>query len=272
MTSEAIDIRSHFELTDTPYTREIRVADRWPHPVFDQPLEALHGTVRDRMSAALVAPAGTGKTMLLRTLRERLPEARYRVHYVKVTSLSKRDFCRELCQAVDARPAGTFNTAVRRLQERLVALLDQDSLRPVLIIDEAHDMRPDVLATLRVLTNFSMDSRLVVSVILAGQPPLTRMLRRQDLEAVARRLAHCATLRLLSRGETVEYVRHRLQVAGSTGDLFDQPAHDALYENAGGNLRAIDRLAFKALQQAATDGAKVVGAEHVVAARKTVWP
>jgi len=272
MTTETTDIRSHFGLSAMPFTREIRVVDRWPTPSFDDVLEALHATVKDRMSAALIAPAGTGKTMLLRTLRERLPEARYRVHYVKVTSLSKRDFCRELCDAVDAHPAGTFNAAVRSLQSRLRTLLDQDSLRPVVVIDEAHDMRLEVLAILRILTNFSMDSRLVVSVLLAGQPPLARMLRRQELEALTRRLAHCATLRLLSRAETTEYLRHRLSVAGSDGDLFDQPAHDALYENAGGNLRATDRLALKAMQQAAKGGAKVVGAEHVVSARKLVLP
>jgi molybdopterin-guanine dinucleotide biosynthesis protein len=46
------------------------------------------------MSAALIAPAGAGKTALLRRLVAELPEARYQVSYVKVTSLSKRDLCR----------------------------------------------------------------------------------------------------------------------------------------------------------------------------------
>jgi type II secretory pathway predicted ATPase ExeA len=56
----------------------------------------------------------------------------------------------------------------------MTTLVDQDSLRPVIVIDEAHDMRPDVLAVLRVLTNFEMDSKLVVSLVLCGQPPLRR--------------------------------------------------------------------------------------------------
>ena len=51
--------------------------------------------------------------------------------------------------------------------------MEQESLRPVIILDEAHDMRPEVLAILRVLTNFEMDSKLVVSIVLAGQPRLT---------------------------------------------------------------------------------------------------
>ena len=49
----------------------------------------------------------------------RLPEARYRTHYVKVTGLSKRDMCREIACAVGASPAGTYPALVRNLQDAL---------------------------------------------------------------------------------------------------------------------------------------------------------
>ena len=90
------DLRAHFGLTNIPFTREIAVGDRWSTPLFDEPLTALRTTVEQRMSAVLLAPSGSGKTLLLRTLRSLLPEARYRVHYVKLTPLSKRDLCREI--------------------------------------------------------------------------------------------------------------------------------------------------------------------------------
>lgn len=56
-------------------------------PFLDEALAGLQSAVEARMSAALIAPAGTGKTALLRRLRDALPEARYHVHYVKVTGL-----------------------------------------------------------------------------------------------------------------------------------------------------------------------------------------
>ena len=61
-------------------------------PHLDEQREALLEQLERRASAAIIAPAGAGKSCLLRSLRARLPEARYRVHYVKVTDLSKRDF------------------------------------------------------------------------------------------------------------------------------------------------------------------------------------
>ncbi len=272
MSSTAPDLRAFFNLRATPFTRELRIEQRWRHPQFDEVVSALRAVIDNRMSAALVSPAGSGKTVVLRALRHELPEARYRVHYVKVTALSKRDFTRELCRVVQVQPTGNYNTLVERFQQRVSDLLDQDSLRPVLFIDEAHDMRPEVLASVRVLTNFAMDSRLVVSIVLAGQGPLRRLLVRNDLEAVSRRMAHFATLRLLGRAETADYVAHRLTSVGGEATLFAPMALDAVHEIAGGNLRATDRLALKALEHAAAAGAPAVAVEHITAARKQLLP
>ncbi len=266
------NLRSHFGLTSIPFTREFPVAKRWHHSLFDEQLAELRFTVEQRMSAVIIGPAGCGKTVMLRTLADSLPEARYRIHYVKVTCLSKRDFCKEIAAAIGCLPAGNYGTLVRRIQERAQTLMDQECIRPVVVLDEVHDMRPEVLAILRVLTNFDMDSRLVVSLILAGQPALKRMLRREELESVSRRMAHYASLRLLSRDETLRYIAHRMQIAGADNEIFDDSALDSLYEIAQGNLRAIDRLALKSLEQAYRAENKIIGHEHVLEARKKVLP
>lgn len=269
MTTQTIaDLRSHFGFTSTPFTREIAVRDRWVSPIFDEPLNALLRTLEGRMSAALVAPSGTGKTMLLRTLCDLLPEARYRVHEVKVTSLSRRDLCREIAVASGLELAGTYPTLMRRLQDHFRSRIEEDGVRPVLIIDEGHDLRPEVLATLRILTNFNMDSRLVLSLLLAGNSGLRELLERQDLAPVSRRLAHCATLRLLSRPETRSYMDHRLGIVGAKALPFDDQAVDAVYEITRGNLRAIDHLGLKALEIAATADVPTVDASTVVTARR----
>jgi general secretion pathway protein A len=270
---EKKDWRSRFGFHTTPFTREIAVRDRYRSEVFDEPLHALARVMSERMSAALIAPSGTGKTALLRTLiEEHLPEARYRVQYVKVANLSKRDMCREIAAAVGVASAGSYPSLVRNLQERYLALSDTDGLRLVLILDDAHELRPDVLGVLRVLTNFEMDSRLVLSVILAGQPPLTDLLRRGALEDVAKRLSHYATLRLFSRTETQTYIEHRSTVAGAKTLPFDTKSIDAIYEIGRGNLRATDSLALKSLEIAHDQDADTVDQGHVVGARKVLWP
>lgn len=265
-----IDFRARFGFHTEPFTRELAVEHRFAHSLFDEILAALLRAVEQRGSAAVIGAAGTGKTALLRALVDRLPEARYRTHYVKVTGLSKRDMCREIAVACGAEPAGSYPMLVRRLQERFLNATVTDGVRPVLIVDEAHDLRSDVLGILRIITNFEMDSRLVLSVILAGQPPLSTLLRQEAHEAITRRLAHVATLRLLSRDESLRYITHRCTIAGAVTVPFDAGALDALYEIARGNLRAIDQVAAKALDVAHDADKTVVNANHIAEARRFV--
>lgn len=269
---EIKDLLSRYGYHTTPFTREFEVSDMMRLPDTDQAVAALERVITHRMSGALIAPAGTGKTVVFRALRANLPEARYRVRYVKVTDLNKRDMCREIAAVTGATPAGSYPGLVRNLQEHFVNCFDTDGLRPVLLLDEAHDLRPSVLAMLRLLTNFDMDSRLVVSVVLAGQPQLRTMLNRDSLEDIARRLAHYAVLQPLSRRQTTEYIEHRNTVAGANGSPFDNSALDAIYEIGRGNLRATDRLALKALEIAHDLDCDRVDSNHVAQARKQLWP
>ena len=262
------DLRAHFAWSALPFTREIDVHDRFLAPAAEQALADLRRVVENRMSAALIAPSGSGKTLLLRTLKECLPEARYRVHDVKVTDLSKRDMCREIATVCGLPPVGTYPNLLRKLQQRFAAQLDDEGLRPVLLLDEAQDMRPEVLATLRILTNFDLDSRLVLSVVLAGDSRLQLLLERHELEPVRRRLAHLATLPLLARDQTRAYLQHRLQLAGAEPQVFLEEAADAVFEITRGNLRAIDHLCFKSLELAARDERRDVSAALVVNARR----
>ncbi|MGE0359036.1 MAG: ExeA family protein [Burkholderiales bacterium] len=267
------DPRSRFGFHSPPFSRELPIDRRFQLPHLEETIEAIYQTVLQRESAALISPAGTGKTVAVRALKDRLPAARFAVHYVKVTNLSRRDMCREIAFAIGAPPAGSFPVLVRAVQERLdQPVAEAEGTRPVLILDDAHEMRPETLGLLKVLTNFDMDSRLVVSLVLVGHTVLRRTLQREELEDVARRIAHYAELRLLSREETRRYVEHRCTAAGNLTPPFDDDAFEAVYELSRGNLRAIDGLARKALELAAARDEDVVGSPHLIEARKVLWP
>lgn len=262
------DVRAHFGCRNLPFTREIDISDRFALPDSEQVLADLLRVTENRMSAALIAPSGAGKTLLLRALKDALPEARYRVHYVKVTDLSKRDLCREIATVCGLVPKGNYPTLIRKLQQRFKDLAFDEGLRPVLLLDEAQGMRPDVLATLSILTNFELDSRLVLSVILAGDQRLLQLLQHHDIEPVRRRLAHVATLSLLARDQTRAYLEHRLSLAGVSELIFLDDAKDAVFEISRGNLRAIDHLCLKSLELAARGQRRDVSAATVANARK----
>lgn len=266
------DLQAHFGLSGMPFTRELPVSQRWQHAQFVEARDALLDVVESRQSAALISPPGTGKSQVLRAVVDGLPEARYRVTVVKVNGLSKRDFCRHLAASVGAKAAGHTAALVRNLQDHVQSIVSTEGRRPVLVLDEAHDLRGDVLSMLRLLTNFELDSRLVLSVILAGQPELRTMLRRDDQEAVRGRIACYCGLRLLSREESRSYIKHRLHIVGADTELLAKDGYEAVFECARGNLRAIDRITLAALKLAAKRGDSIIDAQIVIDARQTVMP
>ena len=150
-----------------PSTRELTVRECFPFAPQAQVAAALSEAVQERMSAALIAPAGTGKTVALLMLVAALPEVRFSVHYVKVTGLSKRDLCKEIAVACGLSPTGIYPALVRKLQGAFDHTAS-NGMRPVILLDEAHGLRTESLAMLRVLTNYSMDSEHRLCLLLVG--------------------------------------------------------------------------------------------------------
>lgn len=264
-------LEKHFGLKHTPFTREIDVDKKMNFAFLDTQLSAIEETVKRRMSAILIAPPGTGKSFIMRQLVTKLPQAPYKTTYFKVNRLSCRDLCREIAQAVGARSVGSYPGLVRAVQERFEQTIASDGIRPVLIFDDAHAMKPEGFELLKILTNFEMDSRLVVSLVLAGHSSLKEKLHRDDLEDIRQRITYCGELRFLSRDETHAYVSHRMTIAGANTLPFDTDSLEGIYEMSRGNMRAIDTLALQSLKKAADAQIKTVGVQHVHQARAEIW-
>jgi type II secretory pathway predicted ATPase ExeA len=113
------DLLAGFDFHAVPFTREITTDHHLRWAFLDEALAGRLSAALARMPTAITAPAGTGKTALLRRLCSGLPEARDHAHDVNVTGLSKRDMCREIAPACSAAPAGSYPMRVRRLRPRL---------------------------------------------------------------------------------------------------------------------------------------------------------
>lgn len=260
-----------FRFVTTPFTREIKAEHRFKNDAIEIEVERLWSIVQQRQSAALIGPAGSGKTVVIRTLLEKLPQARFRTIYLKLADLSARDMCRQIALGLNIPTGGNYPTLVRVLEEQIRSGYSDQSMRQVLIFDDAHELRPESLRLMRLLTNFDMDSKLVVSVILAGHLQLKNKLMDPALEDVKQRLNYCGEIRLLSREETRSYIKHRVSIAGSTKSPFAADAIEAIFEISQGNMRAIDKLSLAALHVADAAGCSTVSSAEVAIARSSQW-
>ena len=261
----------HFGFRSLPFTREIAIRDSLRFGFLKEQEEALVGAAQRRMSALVVAPPGLGKSVILRQVKDRLPETQYQVRYLKVNRLSGRDLCREIAHIFRAGEAATLPKLVRLVQRRITELSSSEGVRPVIILDDAHSLREQGFELIKILTNFEMDSKLIVSFILAGHSSLKEKLFRPGMADVRQRISHCGQLRLLSREETADYIKHRLALVGCSQVPFDENAIELIYDMGKGNMRATDNIALKALGQAAGEKVDIVSTLHVTEAARELW-
>lgn len=113
--------------------------------------------------------------------------------------------------------------------------------QPVLIIDEAQNLSSELLEEVRMLSNLETSDSKLLQIILAGQPELRMVLASQELLQLRQRISINCNLSALSRVETEQYIRHRLNVAGNADAAFFEPeTFDIIHRYSHGIPRLIN--------------------------------
>jgi type II secretory pathway predicted ATPase ExeA len=119
---------------------------------------------------------------------------------------------------------------------------------PVIVIDEAQlIVEQELFDEIRLLTNFQLDDRNLLGLIIMGQPELRKSLARPVFEPLRQRVGIQYHLLPLDLEETMEYIDFRLQVAGGAAGLFSPEAIQLMFELSGGVPRRINAVATNAL-------------------------
>ena len=146
------------------------------------------------------------------------------------------------------------------------ALLDcaRNGQRALVCLDEAQAMPLESLEVLRLLTNLETEKRKLLQVVLFGQPELDERLRHHSIRQLRQRISFQYDLHGLRRDELERYLRHRLAVAGFSGEtLFGNAAVGKLHRITRGTPRLVNIVAHKALMLAFGDGRQQVSAKNI---------
>lgn len=216
--------------------------------------------LRQGKSVAVHGEAGTGKSMLVKTITGQLDTKEFRIAHIPYGGINPPAILRDLCDELDVDTAGRKN-----LLSRLAAdfARNTDKPFPVIVVDEAHEMQRQSFLDLCSLLHDKRSRTAAAALVLVGQPVLKKMLELDIFAPVRTRLTCLFPMPRLCLEEAREFIGFRLKLAQAEKNLFEQEAIDCLATDAKGNRRAMINLAALCLEEAARRADKVVTAEIV---------
>ena len=220
----------------------------------------------------LTGEAGSGKTTACRQLLSGLHAGLYRVFYVSLSTGHVMDMYKSIAWELGLSTVHNRANAYHVIRAEITRLCVELKQRPLLVFDEAHHLRNDVLEDLRLLTLYDIEAENRLCLLLVGLSELRRRLSMAVHEAFNQRIVVRFHLAGLEREELSQYLEHRLRLAGCELPLFENPVVEALFQATHGLPRKINRLAHYALTAAALDKAQSVTPEHLHAALEELSP
>ena len=258
--------RTHFALTCHPFAKDIP-ADELFVSAAAKELEARLLHLIDLRGLGLVTgDVGSGKTTICRKVAASLHTSLYRVFYVPNSTGHVMDLYKAICWELGLSVERSRAALYRVIRGEVTRLCEEPRVRPILIVDEAHHLRSDVLEDLRLLTNYAMDSQNRLCLLLVGQTELRRRLGMAVHEALNQRVVVRQHVAGLTSDEIGPYLDHLLRRAGALVPLLEPAAVHAIYQATGGLPRKVNLLAHHTLIAAALAQARTATAEHVQAA------
>jgi type II secretory pathway predicted ATPase ExeA len=202
--------------------------------------------------ALVTGNPGTGKSAALRILAEHLADQRdVTVGMISRPQANLADFYREMGDLFGAelRPHNRWG-GTKILRQRWQTHIDSALSRPVLIIDEAQEMLPQVLSELRLLSSARLDSHILLTVVLAGDGRLVERLRSEEFLPLDSRIRVRLPMERATPDVLQDCLRHLLAEAGAP-TLMAPEVIATLAAHAQGNLRSLMIMADELLAAAA---------------------
>jgi type II secretory pathway predicted ATPase ExeA len=198
--------------------------------------------------ALVSGESGTGKSVALRIVAQRLASVRDVVVGALERPQSKNaDFYRELGDifSVKLSPSNRWG-GFKALREKWKSHVASSRIKPVLLIDEAQEMAPDVLSELRILSSADFDATSLLTIVLAGDGRLLDLLRHQDLVPLNTRIRTRLVTESATRDELLELLQHALAKAGNAS-LMTDGLMQTLVDHSAGNYRLLMTMSAELL-------------------------
>lgn len=164
---------------------------------------------------------------------------------------------------------------LRRITEQFLMHQGSGDNTVLVVIDNAHHIKPTVLEQLRRLAEVTYEDRRVISAVIAGNSTLSQIIDSPAMSELRFRSHVDFHIRMFSEEETLEYISYRLDQAGNASAVsFDGNAISLIHRFTGGSPGPLNKLCNALLAEACAEETNIVTEQMVraVASNEELLP
>jgi type II secretory pathway predicted ATPase ExeA len=249
-----------------PFDKSLKTKDFYLSKDYQQMFSRLKHMCTARGLGIFTAEPGMGKSSVLRCFASNLDSNIHSVFYICLTTLSMNEFYRQLCLCLQVEDSSRKSVMYHNIQARLYSMFKDQRKPAFIIIDEADELKSEILKELKMIMNFKYDSENCFSLALAGEPHLNNLLQKPIMEALRQRISVHYNFTGLSDIEAREYVMHKFRISGAAVSILEEGAISALISLGQGCPRMIDKYMVEALTIGAQNRMSTIEGEVIMAA------
>ncbi|MBC8555590.1 MAG: ExeA family protein [Candidatus Brocadiales bacterium] len=254
-------MRTVFSLTDFPFLKDVKEIYRSKD--LNYLWERLSHCLETQGIVLLTGEIGSGKTTACQSFLASINPNTFRPIYLSSNMRSPRGFFQNLVSEMGLLPKFFVEDLIIQAKNHFSEIFIKQGLLPILVIDEAQNLSDTILEDIRLLTNFRMDSRSMLTIFLLAHPVLKARLKLSAYAAFRRRVSFAYHLIGFTLDEAHHYMAHRLKAAGSTTPLFTEDAIRLIFNYSKGLPGLINPLAHEALYLGALNKASSIEASLI---------
>ena len=253
-------ILDYYGFSHYPFSKEIADKNIFMSQSHKQVLGLLSVGIQSEDIILLTGEVGIGKSVALRNFCSTVDTNCYHTIYLRGTELSLGELYKTILESLQINPPH-FSDKARRLYFKKIP---EFSKKPIIIIDDAQELKDSAFSGLKAMVNFECDSKNKITFILSGQPELVSRIKLINFYSLRQRIKLYFEMTSMTLEETCKYIDHHTKICNNPNPVFSDNAKVEIFNRSKGIARKINAICYNAIARAAVEKYEIIDSSNLV--------